>query len=261
MLCSTPSPPSQLRPEEVLPTSIPWAPCPSPVTWPKLAHWKETDRRRESPADSAMGVLEVYSQKAANPPTHRAAPSRSAELPTGPATGCRRLHCAMCVLSPVWPSVTPRTAARQAPLSMGFSRQESWRGCPPPGDPSDPGIEPTSLVFPALQADCWPLALPGKPLQMPTESKELPYWSENCWFKISTVIQVWWSQQMGRWLPLKRQYFILTDPKRRGHTTPWWDHTGKHQDQSGVGACGQEPLLQFPWKEQLKKQIRICSFE
>ena len=32
-------------------------------------------------------------------------------------------------------------------------------------------------------------------------------------------------------------------------------------DQSGVGACGQEPLLQFPWKDQLKKQIRICSFE
>ena len=41
MLCSTPSPPSQLRPEEVLPTSIPWAPCPSPVTWPKLAHWMQ----------------------------------------------------------------------------------------------------------------------------------------------------------------------------------------------------------------------------
>ena len=39
---------------------------------------------------------------------------------------------------------TPRTAARQAPLSMGFSRQEYWSGlpCPPPGDLPDPGIEP-----------------------------------------------------------------------------------------------------------------------
>ena len=39
--------------------------------------------------------------------------------------------------------VTPWTLAQQAPLSMGFSRQEHWSGfpCPPPGDLSDPGIE------------------------------------------------------------------------------------------------------------------------
>ena len=44
------------------------------------------------------------------------------------------------------------TIARQAPLSMGFSRQEYWSGllCPPPGDLPDPGIEPTSLTSPAL---------------------------------------------------------------------------------------------------------------
>ena len=47
---------------------------------------------------------------------------------------------------------TPRTVARQAPLSMGFSRQEYWSGLPfpSPGDLPDPGIEPRS---PALQAD------------------------------------------------------------------------------------------------------------
>ena len=40
------------------------------------------------------------------------------------------------------------TIARQAPLSMGFSRQESWRGlpCPPPGDLPARGIVPTSLT-------------------------------------------------------------------------------------------------------------------
>ena len=40
----------------------------------------------------------------------------------------------------------------QAPLSVGFSRQEYWSGlpCPPPGDLPDPGIEPASLVSPAL---------------------------------------------------------------------------------------------------------------
>ena len=40
------------------------------------------------------------------------------------------------------------TAARQTPLSMGFSRQEYWSGlpCPPPGHLPDPGMEPMSLV-------------------------------------------------------------------------------------------------------------------
>ena len=37
---------------------------------------------------------------------------------------------------------------RQAPLSMGFSRQECWSGlpCAPAGDPPEPGIEPVSLM-------------------------------------------------------------------------------------------------------------------
>ena len=47
---------------------------------------------------------------------------------------------------------TPWTVAPQAPLSMGFSRQEYWSGLPfpSPGDLPDPGIEPRS---PTLQAD------------------------------------------------------------------------------------------------------------
>ena len=57
--------------------------------------------------------------------------------------------------------VTPWTAAHQAPLSMGFSRQEYWGGLPFPsaGDLPDPGIEPMSPVSPALQAD----SLPAQP--------------------------------------------------------------------------------------------------
>ena len=45
-------------------------------------------------------------------------------------------------------SATPWTVAHQAPLSMGFSRQEYWRGlpCPPAGDLPNPGIEPVSHV-------------------------------------------------------------------------------------------------------------------
>ena len=55
---------------------------------------------------------------------------------------------------------TPGTAALQAPLSMGFSRQEHWSGlpCPTPGDLPDPGIEP---AVPALAADSLPLSLLG----------------------------------------------------------------------------------------------------
>ena len=47
---------------------------------------------------------------------------------------------------------TPWTVAHQAPLSMGFSRQEHWSGlpCPAPGDLLDPEIEPMTLMPPAL---------------------------------------------------------------------------------------------------------------
>ena len=49
-------------------------------------------------------------------------------------------------------SATPWTAARQAPLSMGFSRQEYWSGllCLTLGYLPNPGIEPASLTSPAL---------------------------------------------------------------------------------------------------------------
>ena len=55
---------------------------------------------------------------------------------------------------------TPWTLALQAPLSMGFSRQEYWSGLPfpSPGDLPDPGIEPTA---PALQADSFLLSYQG----------------------------------------------------------------------------------------------------
>ena len=51
--------------------------------------------------------------------------------------------------------MTPQALARQAPLSMGFSRQEHWSGLPfpSPGDLTDPGIKPESPAPPALQAD------------------------------------------------------------------------------------------------------------
>ena len=65
------------------------------------------------------------------------------------------------LLSRVQLFVISWTVAHQAPLSIGFSRQEHWSGLPfpSPGDLTDPGIEP---MFPALQADSLPSVPPGK---------------------------------------------------------------------------------------------------
>ena len=56
------------------------------------------------------------------------------------------------LLSHVWLCVTLWTVACQTPLSMGFSRQEYWSGLPyrPPRYVPDPGIEPISIISPAL---------------------------------------------------------------------------------------------------------------
>ena len=92
---------------------------------------------------------------------------------------------AVCIKTPVWmtrvegkmrpcvprrPVVSnslamPWIAARQAHLSMGFSRQEYWSGLPrpPPRDLPKPGNKPTSTVSPALKMDSLPLSLPGTP--------------------------------------------------------------------------------------------------
>ena len=60
--------------------------------------------------------------------------------------------CVLSCFSHVQLFATPWTVACQAPLSMAFSRQEYWSRspCPPPGDLPNPGMEPVSLMSPAL---------------------------------------------------------------------------------------------------------------
>ena len=72
------------------------------------------------------------------------------------------MKCAVLSHSVVYDSVTTWTVARQAPLSMGFSKQEYWSGlsCPPPAYLPNPGIKPRS---PNLHADSLPSETPGKP--------------------------------------------------------------------------------------------------
>ena len=70
------------------------------------------------------------------------------------------------VTSVVSNCVTIWTVAFQAPLSMGFYRQEYWSGSPfpPPGDLLDLGTEPVSLTS-ALAGRPFTLAQPGKPCE------------------------------------------------------------------------------------------------
>ena len=67
---------------------------------------------------------------------------------------------------------TPWTVAHQAPLSMGFSKQEYWSGLPfpLPEDLPDPGIKPMSLESPALEDGFSTAEPPGKPGNEETHS-------------------------------------------------------------------------------------------
>ena len=74
-------------------------------------------------------------------------------LPWSDGTRCmgsdmRMLNC----FNHVWLYATPWTVAQEAPMSMGFSRQEYQSGlpCPSLGDLPDPGIKPVSLTSPAM---------------------------------------------------------------------------------------------------------------
>ena len=110
--------------------------------------------------------------------------------------------------------LTPGAVARQAPLSMEFSRQEFWSELPllSPGDRPHPGIEPES---PALQVDSSPSEPPGKPKVHPDSAA-----TRN---------------------PLERKEKVKTLSHVQFFTTPWtvparllhpWDSPGKNP---GVG--------------------------
>ena len=80
-----------------------------------------------------------------------------------------------CLFGQFCPAVChPQTITHQAPLSMGFSRQEYWRGChvllqriASPGNPPTLGIKPASLISPELETSSLP---PGKSHLLHTSS-------------------------------------------------------------------------------------------
>ena len=92
------------------------------------------------------------------------------------------------------------TTVRQAPLSMGISRQGYWSGlpCPPPRDLSHPGIKLTSLASPALADGCFSTALSWKLLITYNPSKQHPLFSSlyhtNSLQKISNACSGSWER-------------------------------------------------------------------
>ena len=78
----------------------------------------------------------------------------------------RMCVCVLSHFSHVRLFVTLWTTALQAPLSMGFYRQEYWNGLPfpSPGDPPEPGIEPSSPDAPALAGRFFTTKPSGKPV-------------------------------------------------------------------------------------------------
>ena len=117
-----------------------------------------------------------------------------------------------CMLSPfsrVRLFATPWTVARQAALSLGFSRQEYWSGLPfpPSGDLPDPGIKSGS---PALQPDSLLSEPPEKPKTLPLDLNKSDIWPSLLvqWLRILLPMQGTWVRSL-----------IWEDPTCLGATT------------------------------------------
>ena len=119
------------------------------------------------------------------------------------------LHCTKSLQSclTLWP---PWTVARQASLSMGFSRQEYWSGLPfpSPGDLPDPGIKPGS---PALEADALTSETKYRGMRLVSTLRE-PEVTEGLWARKSI------RGSAGDRLEWRRNW-------GRGDLVLWWEKT------------------------------------
>ena len=129
--------------------------------------------------------------------------------------------CVLYVLSHVQLFATPWTIARQAPLSMGFSRQECWSGLPlpSPGDPPDPGIEPASLNISCTGRQIlYHLRHLGRAAQLhPAQTADPPNRDLKKWLLISNLIPSWSKNGLPKWCSGKES----TCQCRRSAFDPW----------------------------------------
>ena len=151
-------------------------------------------------------------------------------------------------LSRVWLFATPWTVAHQAPLSMGFSRQEYCSGLPfpSPGDLPDPGIEPWS---PAFQADSSPSEPPGKPSLISKYTTIIiiikMVWYENKRYTHRPMGQNWEPRNKHIQRELKVKVKVKSLSHVRLFATPW---TVAYQAPPSMGFSRQEYWsgLSFP---------------
>ena len=114
------------------------------------------------------------------------------------------LFCSGLVIMSCLTLCDPVDCSRQAPLSMGFSKQEYWSGLPffPPWDLPSPGIEPES---PALQADSW-----LRNVQMTVQSTYLLGWT---WQKEARLLEISFLKEQKVDLlelkPMNRQHVLI----------------------------------------------------
>ena len=103
----------------------------------------------------------------------------------------------MCIFSHVWLLVTPWTVACQAPLFLGFSKEEYWSGLPFPSpvDLPDPGIEPVSFVSPTLEKQILGRT-PGRTAKWDSDSKVIiQFNSPSCRLTIEAMWE-WWQESL-----------------------------------------------------------------
>ena len=122
------------------------------------------------------------------------------------------------------------TVAHQAPLSMGFSRQESWSGlpCPPPGDLPNPGFESVCLMALALPSRFFTTTPSAKPMLFFILSKYIYLWISVSW--VVLVIKN----------PLPMQEMQETQVQSPGWEDPLKGEMATH---SSILAC------KIPWTE------------
>ena len=151
--------------------------------------------------------------------------------------------------------VTLWTTGLQAPLSMGFCGQEYQSGlpCPPPGDLTNLGIEPTS---PPLQADSLPTEPPGKPYPpdsllfffflphcLPSSQCFLPLESENESISKTNDLRAFsWGSKLSA-LYLSSSLRAL---KQQRFSTRCNEGVSKFDDGDGRGSCKNSPADSMP---------------
>ena len=150
-----------------------------------MVHFKPLSSLPSPPTDN-QGVRSFYSHPLPlhndiifQPPEH-VPPIKNSGPGSLMSSSPAIILCACMLSHSVWLFATLQTAACQAPLSMGFSRQEHWSELPfpAPGDLPNPGIEPMFLESPALAGGFFTTQPPGKPCHhpewLPTEKTQFP---------------------------------------------------------------------------------------